>query len=149
MRDNASVKSKKKTFRERVTEGLSRWQLTGLFGSDLGTEVYDFEEFQYIHFLNHVSSREDLLRGFQELSPFADDALEVAERMTEEDFYEFKLALARERGLSARKEDVSNFPAKYATLLIPRHFIKGTFASKKFEVSLGCALVRMFELEKA
>ena len=85
-----------------------------LFG-DTGADINDFEIYNYTHFLDNVKSQKDLLEGLRQLSPLADDALEVAEQMNHQDFYEFKTALAYER-----KQEDRKMHKRYLALVIPK-----------------------------
>ena len=135
------------TAQERLKEDAEEWQLSRrLFGKDAGYDINDLEEASYVYFLDHVQSHDDLIAGLRELSPLADDALEVAERMSNRDFSKFKLALARERECHGQGEE-SAFPAKYRILVLPRRFIQGSVLAEQFAAPLGAVLVRMLELE--
>jgi len=59
--------------------------------------MIDFEMRDYVFFIDHAQSLSDLVKGLVILSPFADDALAIAESMSEADFEEFKQALLLER----------------------------------------------------
>jgi len=113
-----------------------------LFGGDTGVDMHDFELYNYKFFLDDVKSVNQLLEGLQHLSPLADDTLAVAEKMKEQDFLRFKEALQYER-----KMKDSKLPNEYTPLVIPQRFIQAGLLSKKFEVSLGTALIRIMELE--
>lgn len=150
MENNIAVTHKRRTIQEQFADGAEGWTLSGqLFGNTRYCDIHDFEEEDYIYFLDHVRSRDDLLTGLCELSPFADDALDIAERMNDQDFYRFKLALACERGRARREEGAgeSVLPKKYGKVVLPTSFLKAHFLAEKFAVSLGVALIRMFELE--
>jgi len=125
----------------RGVKNYSSWNLSrDLFG-DVGADINDFEAYNYIYFLDNVKSIEDLLEGLCQLSPLADDALEVAEHMDQQDFYEFKLALAYER-----RQD-SKLPNKYSALVIPNWFIYAIPVTDKCKIPLGAALIRVIESE--
>lgn len=114
----------------------------GLFGEDVEVDMDDFELCNYKFFLDNVKSVSQLLEGLQHLSPLADDALAVVEKMKRRDFIEFKKALQYER-----KMKDSKLPEEYTPLVIPQKFIRASLLSEKFEVPLGTALIRMMELE--
>ena len=143
------LRSLRKTFENRMDRmgGCMDWELSpGLFGADVGGNIYDFEAENYVYFLDHIRSLGDLLRGLSELSPLADDALDVAERMDEQGFLEFKIALAHERGLKARVECGSKISPRYDHLLIPELFLAAIPVAEQCEAPLGAALVRMMTL---
>ncbi len=117
------------------------WPSRELFGNR-GCDINDFELFNYTYFLDNVKSLEDLLKGLEELSPFADDALEVAELMTERDFCDFKLALVHER-----KREESYMPERFFCLLIPDRIFAAQPIAEMFKVPLGAALIRIVEIE--
>ena len=112
-----------------------------LFG-DMGADIYNFEVDNYTFFLDNVKSLNQLLEGLQDLSPLADDALNIVEKMKEQDFLIFKEALQYER-----KMEDSRLPNKYHPLVIPQKFILATLLAKEYEVPLGAALIRMMEVE--
>jgi hypothetical protein len=121
-------------------EDCERWvPSSNLFG-DTGSDIRDFEIYNWLYFLDNVNSLEDLLEGLYQLSPLADDALEVAEQMSKQDFRKFKKALAKEREGENRTE-----PRKYQPLLIPKRFTLGALVAEKFEVSLGMAVIQLME----
>ena len=113
-----------------------------LFGGDVGPDMLDFEIYNYTFFLDNVKSVSQLVEGLQDLSPLADDALAVAEKMKEQDFLRFEGALQYERKMKDGK-----LPKEYAPLVIPQRFIQAGLLSEKFEVPLGTALIRMIESE--
>ena len=113
-----------------------------LFGGDAGVDMHDFELYNYRFFLDDVKSVNQLLEGLQHLSPLADDALVVVEKMKEQDFLIFREALQYER-----KMKDSKLPNEYTPLVIPQRFIQAGLLSEKFGVSLGTALIRIMESE--
>ena len=124
-------------------EDIFSWRLScDLFG-DVGVIINDFEKDNYIYFLDNVKSLEDLLEGLRQLSPLADDALEVAENMNHQNFYKFKIALIYER----RQED-SKMPDRYLALVIPRWFMYALPWAEKYGVPLGNVTIRLMELEE-
>lgn len=137
------------TLQERIGAELDKWQVSDRLFGDPGCDIHDFEMGNYLYFLDNVKSLADLIEGLFVLSPLADDALEVAEQMNESDFYDFKIALAHERGICQRGEMDSIFPARYMPLLIPKQFVWGNFLADKFEVPLGTALIRIIESRQA
>ena len=118
------------------------WKVSSDLFGDVGCDIHDFEPYNYTYFLDNVKSIEDLLKGLCQLSPLADDALKVAERMNQQDFYEFKSALAYER----RQED-SRLPNKYDALVIPKWFIPAISIADKCKMPLGAALIRVIKYE--
>ena len=130
------------TLEER--EELFAWQLSSQLFGDTGWNMNDFDASNYVYFLDTVGSLEDLVEGLRELSPLADDALDIAEAMTPQDFFDFKLCLAHERGRG--KIDGSKMTKRYRQLCIPKRFVKGCIMAQQFEVPLGAALQRMAEL---
>lgn len=124
------------------------WDLPrGLFPTSDGL-IHDFDTSDYVSFLNAVGSRSGLVEGLQSLSPLADDALITAQRMTEEEFGRFREVLARERSVSeAQEESGSEMPEEWFPILMPERFLQAYSASLEFEVPLGTALVRIFELQ--
>lgn len=131
----------------------SNWALsTKLFG-EVGVDIWDFELSNYVYFLDHVPSVQDLREGLWQLSPLADDALAVAEKMEESDFALFKQALLAER-LSSPQSSTSlqphfwhdlKIPSRFHSLLIPDKFISGFLMTSQFAVPLGTALIRIME----
>ncbi len=104
--------------------------------------IYEFEMSDYVYFLDHSESRAELLKGLTELSPFADEALEVAHSMSESDFSDFKLALPSER-----RGEGGTMPQKYVSLLLPTRFFPALLLARKLATTLGTTLVRLCEVE--
>ena len=129
------------------------WHLSPrLFDYDVGSDIHDFEMSSYVYFLDHVRSKEDLLQGLHELSPLADDALAVAERMSDQNFIDFKLALIREKQITSGGLTLEScMPKRFDHLVLPKRFLKVLLSGipEKFEVCLGVALVRCVELEES
>lgn len=122
------------------------WHISGeLFGDTGAAHMFDFLNENYCYFLDNVDSNENLIRGLEEISPFADDALAVAQEFTLSDFKRFKDALATERRLEAT--DVSNFPDDWLAILLPARFILATMLAENENVPLGTALIRIAEVE--
>lgn len=107
--------------------------------------MVDFEISNYTHFIDNVPSLEKLIEGLALLSPFVDDALDIAESMQESDFCTFKLALPRERK-AATGEGSSCMPESFVQLLLPDRFL-GALLLGGSGASLGVALIRMMEVE--
>ena len=122
---------------------IPTWQVSRELFGNTGADINDFELFNYAYFLDNAKSLEDLVRGLEELSPLADDALDIARTMTERDFCDFKLALVHER-----KQEESRMPEKFVRLLLPDNFMIGQPMAEKFEVPLGAAVIRLIEIEK-
>ena len=110
-------------------------------------DIHAFEICNYNNLLDNAKSLQDIIDGLRELSPLADDALEVVESMNDNDFYNFKLALAYERR-SAELDDESKMPRRYNPLLIPERFLSAGYLTKEFDVTLGVALIRIMEEEE-
>lgn len=107
------------------------------------SEIYGLDEMsQYISFVDNVSSLEDLREGLGELSPFADDALAVAQSMTESDFCNFKLALPFER-----RGDGSKTPRYSGAILLPERFVPAVLLAEQAGAPLGATLIRLLETE--
>ncbi len=143
--NKTKLKRKLRTF---INKGLS----TSLFRNKEWTkgariDIHSFGdgsdvEGSYIYFLDNVSSLEELNQGLEELSPFADDALEVSRNMTVHDFCDFKLSLPfGRRGVS------HVMPKNFLPILLPSLILKGMILSEKFAAPLGTTLVRMLEVE--
>ncbi len=115
-----------------------------LFGHNMATYgIVDFEMSDYCYFLDNVKSLDDLIVGLVELSPFANDALNIAQKMSPIDFSVFKLALPRER--MAVDGAPRCMPEKFVALLLPSLFLEALFISSKARVSLGITLLRLWE----
>lgn len=127
--------------------------MSGSFGLELSKDLFgyvpdcDFELTHYVGFLDRVGSCNDLVRGLKELDPFVDDALAVAEAMTEEDFREFKTALIKERSLNQNQDNQSTMPTRYGVLLIPERFISAKMIADEFATTLEVALTRIMQNE--
>ena len=140
---------KRYTLRERldVEGGTCCWKLSPiLFGEEV-RDITDFMSYNYVFFLDHVASREELVRGLRELSPLADDALDIAEHISDQDFIKFKLALRRERA-SIKKFSKGTMPPEYLALVIPVRFPEAILAAEEFEEPLGVTLIRNMENEE-
>ena len=121
-------------------EWILPMHLFGVLG-DVCVDIHDFEEYNYVHFIDNVGSLTELREGLQHLSPLADEALTVAANMDDEEFYRFKTDLKHER------EGYSEMPEKYLPLVIPPKFILATLLADKYQVSLGLVLIRTIEVE--
>lgn len=142
--NNSSEEKKRWTISERFQEDQEYWILPErLFDSGM-IDINDFEEHNYNYFLDHVFSLDELLTGLLQLSPFANDALSVAEKMNEQDFRRFKSALAKERSCESK----SVFPGKFRSLILPKSFIQATIMAERYEVPLGVALIQLAELNQ-
>jgi len=131
----------KATLRERL-DAREKWDLSpDLFG-DVGADINDFEAYNYAYLLDHAKSLDDLIQGLSELSPLADEALEVAEQMNNKDFAEFKRALERER---LQKD--SSMPSRYMPLLVPKRFVSAGIVAEMCVMPLGAAIIRIMEEE--
>ena len=107
--------------------------------------LVDFEMENYVYFLDNVPSPERLVEGLALLSPFADDALDVAEAMTLQDFAAFKLALPHERRIAAGDVVSSRMPERFAPLLLPEQFPLPMMITEKAATSLGVTILRTME----
>lgn len=138
----------RKTLAERMDEDSGGWNFPqGLFGN--AADINDFEFDAYRYFLDNVESLSDLIEGLAHLSPFADDALDVAEKMSLKDFVRFKKALARMREQVAKdRQAPPKFPRRYETLVVPAKFLEASFLASRFQAPLGVAMIRIAE-EKA
>ncbi len=128
------------TLREKLD---NEWELSSELFGDVGGDIHDFESYNYVYFLDNVKSLNDLIEGLRQLSPLADDALKVAESMSDKNFHKFKKSLPEERC-----GERSVMPKKYDALLVPKRFITVLPIAEKFLVSLGTALIRMIEFEE-
>lgn len=146
----SEMERKRWTFAERaermwaVSSGYG-WHLSPELFGDVGCNINDFMTFNYVHLLDHAWSVEDLIAGLQELSPIADDALDVAIAMTAVDFAVFKLARARDK--ASGNQGPTAVPQQFFPLLIPARFIKGVAIAEKFNAPLGAVLIREMERE--
>lgn len=140
--DNSLDEKKRWTISERLDiDHADSWVLSEhLFGKGM-IDINDFEPDNYNYFLNNVSSRDGLITGLRQLSPLADDALSVAENMSERDFQRFKSALKAERGC----EFGSAFPRKFRSLILPKNFVSTTILAEKYEAPLGVTLIQLSE----
>ena len=127
--------------REKLEEKLSEgWQLSQELFGDPGCDIHDFMLENYTYFINHVDSVEKLREGLRQLSPITDDALKVAESMSEQDFAYFK------ENLPAYREGTKT-DKKYGTLLIPNRILAvGLLGlSERYGAPDGAVLVRLME----
>ncbi|MEK7116852.1 MAG: hypothetical protein AAB837_01665 [Patescibacteria group bacterium] len=132
---------------------------------------HDFELSHYVGFLDKVCSKEDLLRGLQELDPFVDNAHAAAKSMSDEDFLAFKIALKHVRQQSAvqlwnpdqyelelhinpvmqektpNERDPEYIAERFGSIIIPERFIKAGIIAKEAATSLEVALGRIYEFE--
>ena len=129
---------------EREEEFLSLRTLPKELFGDAGCDINDFQIDNYTYFLDNVKSCEDLIRGLRQLSPLADDALLVAEDMSEREFHKFKHVLAKER-----RGEYSNAPKKFRVIMMPSLFTPAILLADKFQVPLGTALIKLIERESA
>lgn len=118
------------------------WISEDLFGEwdDRGVPIEDFQMENYRYFLEHLESLADLRRGLRMLYPFTDDALCVAESMTERRFQAFKRFIPE----SKEKKRISK---DFFTLILPESFMDGLSVVERFLVPLGVALIRIIEIE--
>lgn len=124
------------------------WKVSKELFGNVGIDIYDFEMSNYIFFLDNVATLEDLIRGLQELSPLVDDALAIAKKMNEKDFYRFRKALPRERA-SALIDGQSHMSNKFQGLLLPQLILSSMFLVEEFQVALGVMMITILaEREK-
>jgi hypothetical protein len=117
------------------------WLLSrSLFGDTGAGDIWDFMLENYFFFLENMKSWRDLIDGLEQLSPLADDALEVAETMSNQDFYVFKITLAR------ASQEFVQIPLEYVAILTPNIFSLACPVTEKMAVTLGCAAIRIMEL---
>ncbi len=100
-------------------------------------DIYCLTLWHCTHFLDEVKSVADLTEGLFQLSPFAEDALEVALCMSETDFIEFKLALVQERK-AARGEGGSMMPERYHPNTSARPFSRSNNLGRRGESFSWC-----------
>ncbi|MEK7621698.1 MAG: hypothetical protein AAB415_00810 [Patescibacteria group bacterium] len=115
------------------------------FGDNRDGNGVEYEEEDYAHFLSKVQTLEDLRQGLKELSPFADDALAVAETMDDADFVEFKLTLAHEKRMLVDHVGESRLPRRYLSLVLPTCLLKAGPVAQEFNVSIGVAMLRLVQ----
>lgn len=137
--------------RLNVRESAGVWPLSSLFGPMVLDEYYNdilgFEMQQYIYFLDHVETVSDLVRGLEELSPFADDALEIAEWMSREEFEEFqKVVPAHHQAVREGNEPTEELSDRFTLILLPEQFFSALSIAESAAVSLGVALIRFWEV---
>ena len=125
-------------------EPIVDWKVSPELFGDVGVNIYDFQAHNYVYFLDHVTSKEELIRGLRELSPLADDALDVAEKMDDRAFARFKHALKRERS-PVYGDGRNSMPLRYGVLLLPRRFLEALPLTEEYDVSLGVVLIRIME----
>ncbi len=118
-----------------------------LFGENVGIDMNDFDMHGYIYFLDNVKSLVNLREGLEHLSPLADDALAIAEKMSERDFLRFKKALVHERKAYESDLYYSRMPRKYQPIVIPQRFFYAIMMAEEFKTPLGVVLIRIAELE--
>jgi len=121
-----------------------------LFGKNAGAgigDMLDFEICDYRYFIDNVESLQDLILGLTKISPFADDALNIAESMDVLDFSTFKLALTKERKAAEDDSAESCMPDRFIPLVLPERFISAILLAEAAAVALGVALIRILETE--
>ena len=144
-------KTERRTLKEmqELIIGDSTHLSTRLFGPHTeglsSLPLIDFQWDNYLYFLEHVGSLDDLVDGLAQLSPFADDALDAAEGMSHMDFADFKIALPQERR-AAHGDGVSRMPKKFHAILLPKHFIIPIKLSKQAAASLMVTTMRYLEV---
>ena len=111
---------------------------------DWKMDIYNLDDeiASYTCFLDNVKNKEDLIQGLTELKPFADDALEVACKMSDDDFITFKREL-----ISERQGKSSNMPPAYLALVLPDKIMQAIILAQKAAAPLGAALIRILEVE--
>ena len=121
------------------------------FGEDsegsIASQVWDFQMEHYVYFLDNVSSSDALIRGLNDLDPFVDDALKVAQLMTEVGFASFKLALIHERKVARNEAAESIMPKEFSPVVLPLKFLWAMQLAHTAKVAMGTALIRTMEEE--
>lgn len=136
---------------QRVGKGVAKGEQARfemLFGSVVYYDINDISIEHWSYFLDHTRTLDDLLYGLYLLAPFVDDALKVAEAMTEQDFWTFKLCLAHERRVSQNSDMESNLPLRYYALVLPARFLEVLPVTEKCDVDLGVGLMRLYEIRE-
>lgn len=128
------------SFEERQEMGENCWTLSEELFGDVGCDINDFQIDNYTYFLDNVKSCENLIRGLRQLSPLADDALLIAESMSEREFHKFKRVLVKERC-----GEYSNAPKKFRVIIIPKRFTPAIPLVDKCQVPLGAVLIKLIE----
>ena len=130
----------KRLIEEKVNRG---WILSpGFFGESI--DMWDFEPRHYVYFVDSSDSRKKLLRGLGSLTPFADDAFDVARRMTKDKFCEFRRLLSYER--KTLPNEKSHISSNYFPLIIPKRFIRATELSRIYGAPLGSVLIHLADV---
>jgi hypothetical protein len=116
-----------------------------LFGDNY--DLYDFDEESYKFFIDNVESIGELIRGLDSISPFADDALAIAKKMTREDFDKFKRHLNLrprwEGSVVLKRTEIDKMPEKYLPIILPKLFCDVDYSLKeKYGISLGTYLIQ-------
>lgn len=138
--------SKIEILQEKVEGKLNKdWGLSQTVCPPYGYDIYGFRESDYVSFLDTVRTLSDLCSGLRELSPFADDALAVAETMNEMEFIEFKLCLAHERRIARVGYGESKLLPRHSSLVVPRFFLQASPIAERFNVPIGATMVRLIE----
>ena len=137
----------------RLEEKLGKqWTLSPLLFGD-NYDLHDFDGEAYIFFIDNVESHGGLIEGLDSLSPFADDALAVAKRMTQGDFDEFKKYLRlkpRWKGsLVLKRTEIGEMPGKYIPLILPQLFLEADCSLiKDYGISLGTYLIKTIRAQE-
>lgn len=111
-------------------------------------EIWDFEAHHYVNFLNSTRSIDDLVTGLTQLSPLADDALDLAEKMSDSDFEQFKAELSAERSQAKNLSETTNTQLRFGALMLPSQFLPAQLLAPQFEATLGTALIRIMPLDR-
>jgi hypothetical protein len=156
MKDELVIRiGRRQTFKKRQRVDFdfsSGFDVVKAFGCDadgqIGTPLWDFGIDHYRYFIDNAKSREELIAGLYELSPFCDDALTVAEQLTEAEFISFKLALPHERRAATGEAGGSPMSPQFAPILFPENFFFALPIAQAGKVNLGTALIRLTEVGK-
>ena len=132
----------------RLFEVESGYPVSSKLFGDVGAGIFDFEFYNYNYLLDNVETLEALVEGLEQLSPFADDALEITKTFSVEDFDRFKTDLSEERALSDKADTDSTFPHDWLPILIPSRFIEAQLLSSAARAPLGAALIRIALIER-
>ncbi|MGH7782247.1 MAG: hypothetical protein ACREO5_00155 [Candidatus Binatia bacterium] len=80
-----------------------------------------------------------LIQTLAEWKRFAEDALAIAEKMTDADFVEFRMLLAKERRGKFAGEQ---FSEKYGAIVMPEKLLISSLVESQYKVPWGLAFLR-------
>ena len=114
---------------------------------DCPFDMYSFDDMDvYRYFIDHVPTLAMLREGLHQLSPYADDALRRASRMSEAEFTEFMAAVVHERHIVALGHGDTKMKTEDGCLLLPNRFMDAILLANTAGCPLGAALIRLYEL---